>query len=52
MMIGRSRQIAKSLGISDSWLRNWMAQADADEKGGDRLASAEKKGAGGVAAPQ
>ena len=37
-------QIAKSLGISDSCLRNWMAQADADEKGGgDRLTSAEKK---------
>jgi transposase len=37
-------QIAKSLGISDSCLRNWMAQADADEKGGaDRLTSSEKK---------
>jgi transposase len=24
-------QIAKDLGISDSCLRNWMAQADADE---------------------
>jgi transposase-like protein len=37
-------QIAKSLGISESCLRNWIAQADADEKGGgDRLTSAEKK---------
>lgn len=37
-------QIAKSLGISDSCLRNWMAQADADDKGsGDRLTSSEKK---------
>lgn len=37
-------QIAKSLGISHSYLRNWMAQPDADEKGGDdRLTSAEEK---------
>jgi transposase len=36
-------KIAKDLGISDSCLRNWMAQADADENGGPRLASAEKK---------
>lgn len=37
-------QIAKSLGISDSCLRNWIAQADADDKGSDgRLTSAEKK---------
>jgi transposase len=27
-------KIAKDLGISDSCLRNWMHQADADEKGG------------------
>ena len=37
-------KIAKDLGISDSCLRNWMAQADADENGGgQRLTSAEKK---------
>ena len=37
-------KIAKDLGISDSCLRNWMHQADADENGGgDRLPSAEKK---------
>jgi transposase len=37
-------KIAKDLGISDSCLRNWMAQAEADENGsGPRLASAEKK---------
>jgi transposase len=36
--------LAKDLGISESCLRNWMAQADADA-GGDsgRLTSAEKK---------
>jgi transposase len=34
---------AKDLGISESCLRNWMAQADADENGGPRLTSAEKK---------
>ena len=37
-------QIAKDLGISDSCLRNWMHQADADDHGGgDRLSSADKK---------
>jgi transposase len=37
-------RIAKDLGISDSCLRNWMTQADADENGsGQRLTSAEKK---------
>jgi transposase len=37
-------RIAKDLGISESCLRNWMAQADADENGsGVRLTSAEKK---------
>ncbi len=37
-------RIAKDLGISESCLRNWMAQADADENGsGARLTSAEKK---------
>lgn len=36
--------LAKDLGISESCLRNWMAQADADETGGaNRLTSAEKK---------
>src|SRR5215472_13896794 len=36
-------KIAKDLGISESCLRNWMAQADADENGSPRLTSAEKK---------
>ena len=37
-------KIAKDLGISDSCLRNWMHQADADENGsGDRLAAGGSK---------
>jgi transposase-like protein len=37
-------QIAKDLGISESCLRNWMAQADADNNGSPvKLTSAEKK---------
>lgn len=37
-------ELAKSLGISESCLRNWMAQADIDEQGSaTKLASAEKK---------
>jgi transposase-like protein len=37
-------KIAKDLGISDSCLRNWMAQAEADEKGSTlKLTSTEKK---------
>jgi transposase len=37
-------KIAKDLGISDSCLRNWMHQADADEKGGgEGLAGGDKK---------
>lgn len=37
-------KIAKDLGISESCLRNWMAQAHADESGSAaRLTSAEKK---------
>lgn len=37
-------KLAKDLGISESCLRNWMAQADADEHGSaSRLTSAEKK---------
>jgi transposase len=38
-------ELAKDLGISPSCLRNWMAQADADENGGSttRLSSSEKK---------
>jgi len=37
-------KIAKDLGISDSCLRNWMAQADADDNGSaQRLTSTEKK---------
>jgi transposase len=37
--------LARELGISESCLRNWMAQADADEAGGGpgRLTSTEKK---------
>ena len=36
--------LAKELQISESCLRHWMAQADADEHGGNgRLTSAEKK---------
>jgi transposase len=36
--------VAKDLGISESCLRNWLAQADADENGSTaRLTSAEKK---------
>ena len=36
--------LAKDLGISESCLRNWMAQADTDTNGSDvRLTSAEKK---------
>jgi transposase len=35
--------IAKDLGISESCLRNWMAQADADDdKDTDRLTSKER----------
>lgn len=37
-------KIAKDLGISDSCLRNWMHQADADDnRGGDRPSGSEKK---------
>ncbi|MBX6389099.1 MAG: transposase [Frankia sp.] len=37
-------KIAKDLSISESCLRNWMAQADADENGSEsRLTSAERK---------
>jgi transposase len=36
--------VAKDLRISESCLRNWLAQADADENGSaSRLTSAEKK---------
>jgi transposase len=36
--------LAKDLGISESCLRNWMAQADADDGGRqDRLTTGEKK---------
>ncbi|WIV60841.1 transposase [Amycolatopsis nalaikhensis] len=36
--------LAKDLGIGESCLRNWMAQADADENGSaTKLTSAEKK---------
>jgi transposase len=38
-------ELAKDLGISESCLRNWMTQANADDTGGSsgRLTSAEKK---------
>jgi transposase len=38
-------ELAKDLGISESCLRNWRSQADADKNGGSsgRLTSAEKK---------
>jgi transposase len=37
-------KIATGLGISESCLRNWMAQADADDNGSPvKLTSAEKK---------
>ncbi|MEV1171375.1 transposase [Nonomuraea sp. NPDC049784] len=38
-------QLAEDLGISRSYLQNWLRQADADENTGtgDRLTSAEKK---------
>jgi transposase len=37
-------RLAKDLGISESCLRNWLAQADADDNGGTaRLTSPEKK---------
>jgi transposase len=37
-------ELAKELHISESCLRNWMAQADADENGSDtQLTSKEKK---------
>jgi transposase-like protein len=36
-------RIAKDLGISESCLRNWMAQADADENGGPQAFTTEKK---------
>jgi transposase len=35
-------QIAKSLGISESCLRNWLAQADADEGKSNALTTAER----------
>jgi len=38
------RELARDLGISESCLRNWLAQADADDGGSaDRLTSADKK---------
>jgi transposase len=37
-------KLAKDLGISESCLRNWMAQADADDNGSQvKLTSTEKK---------
>src|SRR5688572_19032807 len=41
--------LAKDLGISESCLRNWMAQADVDDGGrADRLTTAEKKELAGL----
>ena len=37
-------ELAKDLGISESCLRNWLAQAEVDDNGSQtRLTSAEKK---------
>ncbi|MCA1822634.1 MAG: transposase, partial [Pseudonocardia sp.] len=37
-------ELAKDLGISESCLRNWLTQAEVDDKGSQtRLTSAEKK---------
>ena len=36
-------QIAKDLGISESCLRNWMAQADVDEGRRDGLTTSERE---------
>lgn len=36
-------QLAKELGISESCLRNWMHQADADEGKSDALSTADRK---------
>jgi transposase-like protein len=41
-------EIARNVGISDSCLRNWMAQADIDNGVGAGLGSDERR-AGGVA---
>jgi transposase len=42
-------KIAKDLGISESCLRNWMAQADADDNGSQvKLTSTEKKEPAGL----
>ena len=38
----RSAEIAEDLGISDSCLRNWMAQADIDEGRREGLSSRER----------
>jgi transposase-like protein len=35
--------LAKQLSISESCLRNWVAQADADEHGGDSRLNSEDK---------
>jgi transposase len=39
------RELARDLGISESCLRNWLAQADTDDAGdsGGQLTSTEKK---------
>ena len=42
-------RIAKDLGISESCLRNWMAQADADHNGSAVKLTSTEKGAGRAA---
>ena len=40
----RVAEVARDLGISESCLRNWMAQADTDDNGSQvKLTSTEKK---------
>ena len=41
--LDRVAQIAKDLGISESGLRRWMAQADVDEGKREGLTTAEKE---------
>jgi transposase-like protein len=45
------RQLAQELGISESCLRNWMSQADADEHGSPVKLTSAEKGAGRAAPP-
>nr|WP_280312851.1 transposase [Nocardia abscessus] len=36
-------QVAKGLGISESWVRNWLRRADIDEGARDGVTSSERK---------